>query len=351
RDFDAYKMVADSLVSGKSSVIDSSKITKLQNDLTNAYNALDGDSYINKIKKLQYLTENLQNLIINQIKAADPNQRQAIYEKAKKLNDDFGTTDLTLINTYNSAKSNSDYTNGSKARKSAFDSALTNLNAKLNTSKNKLEQPTSIPTNYTNFIENYISQYNQLKSTIATAYNNLDGNEITAEKARLNKINLTFDYPSKNSTLPSGITESIITNDLANNSNANVINTNFNKNDTNGTVGFNYQLVSTDSKFDYLPTNEKIKSDIKSATINGFLTLLEQKRREVLKYINDSSHLIQSEKTTLKSEANSADSIPALEAIHEKAKIWQLSNTVKTEYSYLNNNQIQAVVDKIRAKT
>ncbi|TNK83101.1 GA module-containing protein, partial [Mycoplasmopsis pullorum] len=351
RDFNAYKMVADSLVSGKSSVIDASKITKLQSDLTNAYNALDGDSFINKVKRLDYLTENLQNLIINQIKAADPNQRQAIYEKAKKLNDDFGTTDLTLINTYNSAKSNSDYTDGSKARKSAFDSALTSINAKLNASKNKLEQPTQVPTNYTNFIENYISQYDQLKSTIATAYNNLDGNEITAEKARLNAINLTFDYPSKKSTLPSRITESRITNDLPNNSNANVINTNFNKNDTDGTVGFNYQLVSTDSKFDYLPTDEKIKSDVKSATINGFLTLLEQKRREVLKYINDSSHLIQSEKTTLKSEANSANSIPALEAIHEKAKIWELSNTVKTEYSYLNNNQIQAVVDKIRAKT
>ncbi|QIW62533.1 lipoprotein 17-related variable surface protein [Mycoplasmopsis gallinacea] len=355
RTFDAYKTATDSLLNNKSGTIDSSKISKLQENLTNAYNALDGDIFINKVKELNYLTENLQNLIIKQIKAADPSQRQAIYEKAKKLNDDFGKTDLTLINTYNSAKSSSDYTDGSKARKSDFDTALTNLNAKLNTSKNKLEQPTPVPTNYTNFIENYISQYDQLKSTIATTYNNLDGNEITAEKARLNAIDLTFNYPSKETILPSAISHSSITNNLPNNSKANVVTSNIVKTDSNGTVSLNYQLVSTDPKFSYLPEDEKIKSDSKSATINGFLTsnqkALNDKKASLIEAINQAKNankITESQKQALINAVNKATSLDELNKQEAKDnQIFKLTST----YEHLNPKQNQELFEKIQNAT
>ncbi|VEU58398.1 lipoprotein 17-related variable surface protein [Mycoplasmopsis gallinacea] len=355
RNFDAYKEIADSLVNNVRSIINSTHISKLQENLTNAYGALDGDIFINKVKELNYLTTNLQNLIINQIKAADPRQRKAIYEKAKKLNDDFGKTDLTSINTYNSAKSTPDYTNGSKARKSAFDTALTNLNAKLNTSKNKLEQPTQIPTNYTNFIENYISQYDQLKSAIATAYNNIDGNEITAEKARLNAIDLTFDYPSKEAVLPSEIRDSSITNNLPNNSKANVVTSNIAKTDSNGTVSLNYQLVSTDPKFSYLPADEKIKSDSKSANITGFLTSSQKafndKKASLIEAINQAKNnnkITESQKQKLIDAVNKATSLDELNKQEAKDnEIFKLTST----YEHLNPKQNQELFEKIQNAT
>ncbi|WP_156933084.1 lipoprotein 17-related variable surface protein, partial [Mycoplasmopsis iners] len=354
QNFDAYKTVADSLLNNQSASINPTQISKLQENLTNAYTALDGDAFINKVKELNYLTTNLQNLIIEQIKEANPDQRQAIYEKAKKLNDDFGTTDLTLINTYNSAKSNSDYVSGSKARKSTFDSALTNLNAKLDTSKNKLEQPTTVPTNYTNFIENYISQYNQLKSSIATAYSGLDGDEINAEKARLNAINLTFDYPSKESVLPSTITESSITNNLAQN-NINVVKNDINKNNTDGTVSLNYQLVSTDPKFNYLPADEKIKSDSKSATINGFLTTnqkaINDKKASLIETINQAKNnnkITDNQKQTLIDAVNKATSLEELDKQEAKDnEIFKLTST----YQHLNPKQNKELFEKIQNAT
>ncbi|OAB48896.1 lipoprotein 17-related variable surface protein [Mycoplasmopsis gallinarum] len=352
--FDVYKAAADSLLNNQKANINPTAISKLQENLTNAYNALDGDILINKVKQLEYFTTDLQNLVINQIKAADASKRQEIYEKAKTLNDNFGANDLSLITTYNSANSTTDYTNGSKGRKSAFDSALTNLNAKLNTSKNKLEQPTTAPTDYTNFIENYISQYNQLKSAATSAYDNLDGDEITAEKARLNAINLTFDYPSKKTTLPSKITESSITNNLSQN-NVDVIKNDINKNDTDGTVGFNYQLVSTDSKFNYLPADEKIKSDPKSATINGFLTSVQKaindKKAELIEKINqakDTNKITDSQKQTLIDAVNNATNLDELNKQEAKDnEIFKLTST----YQHLNPKQNQELFEKIQNAT
>ncbi|VEU70097.1 GA module-containing protein [Mycoplasmopsis glycophila] len=206
-------------------------------------------------------------------------------------------------------------------------------------------------------VVNYVIKSKQLpevKIAQRGATVNTTTNKFKTEQDRLNAIFASFKATLKTAInnkakrLPSHVAESEVTqfNDLANGSNAKVVFVTKTANDNDGTLTIEYKIQSTRS------TLEDIQSSTsKNLTETGFLTLLEQKRAQVIKYISDSKILADSEKTTLKGEANTANSISALEAIEEKAKIWELSNGVQTQYTSLNNNQVKEVVKNIRAKS
>ncbi|QIW62535.1 GA module-containing protein [Mycoplasmopsis gallinacea] len=183
---------------------------------------------------------------------------------------------------------------------------------------------------------------------------NTNTNKFKTEQDRLNAIFSSFTATlktainNKANRLPSAVAESEINqfNDLANGSNAKVVFVRKIANDNDGTLKIEYKIQSTRSTLNNIQS-----STSKKLTETGFLTFLEQKRAQVIKYISDSKILTNSEKTTLKGEANTANSISALEAIQEKAKIWELSNGVKTRYTSLNGNQVNEVVKNIRAKS
>ncbi|MEA4162515.1 lipoprotein 17-related variable surface protein [Mycoplasma sp. 4404] len=183
-------------------------------------------------------------------------------------------------------------------------------------------------------VNNFKTEVDRLNDVVA----NIKNNTLTVTN---NSIN---DQANR---LPSEVQNNEITFADINNQNAKVKIIDIIKNDDNGTLTINYALTSTVEDLKDVQSTEK-----NSLTVNGFLTTLEKKRREVLQLINDSNNLTKKEKTEFRNKANeSTQTVQSLNELATKVKIHDLSNTVKTAYTNLNNNQVADIVDKMREET
>ncbi|MFU2193418.1 hypothetical protein, partial [Mycoplasma sp. 4079] len=183
-------------------------------------------------------------------------------------------------------------------------------------------------------VNNFKTEVDRLNDVVAKIKNNT----LTVTN---NSIN------DKANRLPSEVKDNEITFADINNQNAKVKIIDITKNDDNGTLTINYALTSTVEGLKVVQSTEQ-----NSLTVNGFLTTLEKKRREVLQLINDSKNLNEKEKTEFRNKTNeSTQTIQSLDELATKVKIHDLSNTVKTTYTNLNNNQVEDIINKMREKT
>ncbi|TNK83791.1 GA module-containing protein, partial [Mycoplasmopsis pullorum] len=194
-------------------------------------------------------------------------------------------------------------------------------------------------------ITNPIVETTQKSATVITTTN-----KFKTEVDRLNEVlaqisaTLKTEIANKANRLPSQVQNNEIEfNDLASQYNAKVILSNLSSNNDTGVLNVTYKLRSTRPNY-----TDVVSTNTKDLTESGFLTLLEQKRREVLKLVNDSTLLTEPEKTDFRNQVNSAGTIPKLNALEQKIKIAELVNKVD-EYTYLNNAQANHVKDQIRA--
>ncbi|UUM20183.1 lipoprotein 17-related variable surface protein [Mycoplasma sp. 2045] len=147
--------------------------------------------------------------------------------------------------------------------------------------------------------------------------------------------------------LPSEIQDNEIVFGALNNQNALVKINNITKNDENGTITVDYALQSSIANL-----NDQVSSDTNSIVLNGFLTTLEKKRREVLAKINNSQLLTKQEQASFSNEANAQEqTVQKLNQLTIKVEKYEIANKVATTYLNLNDNQAYRIADQIRNAT